>query len=58
MTKKEAVEAMYDVRNALVMVNKFHTCDDFKDALVLATRLILYLKKNPRECISTKEKGT
>ena len=46
MTKTEASEAIYQIRQALVLANKLYPNNkEFEDALVLATRLIFYFKK-------------
>lgn len=49
MTRIEAREAISEIRNALVTANKLNTSFEFEDALVLATRLIFYLRKLEKE---------
>jgi len=46
MTKAEAFDAIYQIRQALVLANKLYLNNkELEDALVLATRLIFYFKK-------------
>jgi len=46
MTKTEALNAIYQIRQALVLANKLCPSNkELEDALVLATRLIFYFKK-------------
>jgi len=46
MTKTEALEAIYQIRQTLVLANKIYPNNKkLEDALVLATRLIFYFKK-------------
>ena len=46
MTKTEALEAIYQIRQTLVLANKLYPNNkDLEDALVLATRLIFHFKK-------------
>jgi hypothetical protein len=44
ITKQDALEMAYDVREALKSANKVYVCAEFEEALVKATTLIFYLK--------------
>ena len=44
MTKTEVLEAIYIIRQALVLANKLHPCQEFEEPLVLATMLLFQLK--------------
>jgi len=46
MTKTEVSDAIYQIRQALVLANKLYLNNkELEEALVLATRLIFYFKK-------------
>jgi len=46
MTKTEALDAIYQIRQVLVLANKLSPNNkELEEALVLATRLIFYFKK-------------
>ena len=52
MTKTEALNAIYQIRQALVLANKLCPSNkELEDALVLATRLIFYFKKGSNSTI-------
>jgi len=46
MTRLEAILAAHEIQCALVLANKWHTCEEFEEALTLATRLIFFLREH------------